>query len=89
MKREHLDMLSLREAYEQIYIPASPDLAPRTIVKYRHLSNRWERHTRNPMIGELDTADFIAYRNALKDSQSVHRRERYQRRVDAAPLLQG
>ena len=67
MKREHLDMLCVREAYEQIYIPASPDLAPRTHVKYRHLANRWERHTRNPMIGELDTEDFVRYRNALKD----------------------
>ncbi|HET6324813.1 MAG TPA: hypothetical protein VFG04_08940 [Planctomycetaceae bacterium] len=61
--------LTIREAFAKFY--PSQDLSPRTVRKFRHHFNWWERFTANKAIGLIETADFEEARaKALADGLS-------------------
>lgn len=55
---ESLTVITIRQAYEQFYEPTRPQLSLRTMERYRMEILRWERHTANPTIDQITTADF-------------------------------
>lgn len=44
--------ITLREAFESHY--DTSELAPRSVEKYRHVLNAWERHTGDPHVDAID-----------------------------------
>lgn len=63
--------LTLREAFETVYLRHSTDLSPRTIQRYRHVWNQWERHTDDPPISEITTETFVEFRQSRNGSAST------------------
>lgn len=55
-------MLTIRDAFETLYVPHRPTLSQRTIQRYRDEITRWERHTSNPPIDQIVTATFNQFR---------------------------
>jgi hypothetical protein len=55
---ESFSVITIRQAYEQFYEPTRPALSLRTMERYRMEILRWERHTSNPTIDQITTADF-------------------------------
>lgn len=60
-------MLSIRDVFEQHYVPNHPQLKPRTLERYRLEILRWERFTRNPSVSEITTEVFNRFRRACLD----------------------
>lgn len=54
--------VTLRDAFERYY--DTSELKPRTIEKYRHLMNAWERHTCNPPVAEINDAVVDGFRKS-------------------------
>ena len=59
-----LRVLTIREAFDQFYLLNHPDLAPRTILRYRDEILRWERLSANPLIDAMTTETFNRFRAA-------------------------
>lgn len=56
--------LTMRQAFETHYVPNHPQLAERTLERYRLEILRWERHTNNPPIDQVSTETFNRFRAA-------------------------
>lgn len=50
-----------------LYPKWAPDIAPRTVKRYRHELARWKRLTGDPPLGDISTETYQRFRNASAD----------------------
>ncbi len=57
--------LTLRQAFEKYYVPHLEERrSPRTHVEYTHCVSRWEKHSDNPPVGEIDDDRLKAFQSS-------------------------
>jgi len=82
--------LTLRLAFERHYLPHAVNICQSTVARYYFDVLRWERHTTNQPIDEIDTQTFLDYRrNCLSDGLAPETIESTVRTVKAILRLCG
>jgi integrase len=56
-------MLTIRDAFERLYLVNRPGLGQRTICRYQYEIQRWERLAGNPPLNQISTETFNRFRS--------------------------